>query len=66
MKSVNMKTPAVGFVLLFLMSFVALEGRAQYIDHNQTTIYVGMALPRTNLNEYAEQGINVGIRITVA
>lgn len=62
MKSVNMKTPAVGFVLLFLMSFVALEGRAQYIDHNQTTIYVGMALPRTNLNEYAEQGINVGIK----
>lgn len=62
MKNVNLKAPVVGFVLLILLSLMATEGRAQYIDHNQTTVYVGMALPRANLNEYAEQGINVGIK----
>jgi len=50
---------ALVFLLIFSWSFAA---EAQYIDRNQTTFYVGMALPRTNLSDFAEQGINVGIR----
>ena len=47
--------------LLLLMCFLQ-PAKAQYIDYHQTTVYVGMALPRTNLSDFAEQGINVGIR----
>jgi len=46
----------------FVLSCLCLQGRAQYIDYNQTSIFVGMAVPRTNLSDFAEQGLNVGVR----
>lgn len=57
MKCVEKKT-----VLWALLFIFFLPAHAQYVDRNKTTLYVGMALPRTNLSEYAEQGVNVGIR----
>jgi len=57
MKCVEKKT-----VLWALLFIFFLPAQAQYVDRNKTTLYVGMALPRTNLSEYAEQGVNVGIR----
>ena len=57
-----MKCDEIKIVLWALLFLFVLPAQAQYVDRRQTTLYVGMALPRTNLSEYAEQGVNVGLR----
>jgi|GEM_PF-1737202 len=56
------KNTAILLLSALMSGLAATPVRAQYIERSQTTVYVGMALPRANLNEYAEQGINVGIK----
>ena len=57
-----MKSAVLLSVLVFVFSFSHTARAQQYLDRNQTTVYVGMALPRTNLSDFAEQGVNVGVR----
>ena len=57
-----MKTRTALPIVLLILLLTGQSVQAQYIDRSKTTVFVGMALPRTNLTDYAEQGINIGIK----